>query len=269
MYQLIENRDFFDGKGLSLLLDPSDSGVIIRNCNFFGMRGDVEDGLTLAGGDAVSCRNKVYFVERCVFTQKTQSPTQSDELASIIYGARANFYQCRFEFNGKGVLVGNGDTDELDLTSVKCSFVECIFEGCSRRNPFAQVGQTTVRNCVVKNWGIDDTFHEKSFGIRVGSKGQAIVQNTVFLQEDLITCLKRKNVIKDTFNHYVFPMLGPGFRRAAYADKGGQIACYNCYTNRPWLYVQNHIGPRMNEGSAIQFANMLDRCVPKVVLKQS
>lgn len=270
--QFIEGKVFSRGQGLSTLDQPpigTRTNVEVHNCRFSGMEGECVDGATL-GGYGTNIKNlRSYWIENCSFTQKGLSPTQCDELASLIYGARAVFYRCRFSFNGKGVLVGSGDTDAYDLFATHVLFHQCIFEGCSRRNPFIQVGQGVVSECLIKNWGIDDTFHVKSFGIRAGSKAQVIVRNCVFEQESLFSCASRKNAFSDMTNHYLFPIFaGPGFRRAAYADLGGSIKCYHCYKNRPWLYVQNHCGPWMSEVEAQSLSVYLDRVVPREQTKE-
>lgn len=181
-----------------------------------------------------------------------------DELGSIVNGADVIFYNCVFSRNGKGFLQGSGDSDILDCRKgQKTVFYKCYFKNNSRRNPFIQSGQSFIKKCVIENWGHPAYFDEKSYGIRIGKYAQAMIVDTVFIQDTLGKCLTRGNLLKDIFNQYFLPFcwLSPGFRNAAYADVGGQIVMYNCYRNRRWLYFENHRGPYMTEDYADQLIN--------------
>lgn len=215
------------------------------------------DGICIVGARRVHVANSV-------ISRTGLDPKTADELASAVKGADVIWYRCRFKDNGKGVLIGSGDTDLSDLLSGQRSlFYECIFEGNSRRNPFVQIGQGYLINCLVRNWGRPETFHEKSFGVRAGAKAQVTVTNTVFIQDDLWSCLTRGNLFADIFHQYFWPFwYGPGFRRAAYADLGGHIQCYHCYKNRPWLKIENHRDDYMTENEAIELMIHLESNVP-------
>lgn len=269
---IIENSTFKDGEGLYLdnpvflLNQPSRNTDtitnIVRDCTFKNMEGDVEDGIT--------CINpQVTIISNCLFTREGKDPTTADELASVVQGADVLFYRCYFKCNGKGVLVGSGDTDLTDLlTGQRVIFYECIFENVCRRNPFAQIGQVYLIRSIVKNWGTKEYFHAKSYGARAGYMGQLIVKDTVFKQESLWNCLKRGTLLKDIFGHYLYHLfLVPGFARAAYADCHGQIACYNCYKNRWWLYIENHRTKYMSKDSAELFESYLYETVAEPLLK--
>lgn len=180
-----------------------------------------------------------------------QDTTKVDEITSIINGADVVFYQCVFSNNGKGILIGSGDSPDKDFKSLRVSFIECIFENNSRRSPFAQFGQVHLYRCWIKNWGIPETFHEKSYGFRVGSWGQGFAYQCVFTQRPFFQCLN-KNFFKDWFAQQL-PNFIPGFILAAYSDFGGQIRLRECFKNRWWLRFQGHRGKKMSK----KFANSL------------
>lgn len=226
----------------------------IDNILNYGFKGETTDGLQL-NGDISGTVTKLFTCN------KMQSASLGDECASIVNGADFIFKDCVFSYNGKGVLQGSGDSNLEDIArGTRSIFYNCLFLDNSRRNPFIQSGQSLIINCGVMYWGRSN-FHEKSFGIRVGKNAQVTVINTVFLQDSFMECIKRFHTFKDTFGQYFWPFwIGPGFRRAAYADWGGQIVCYNCYKNRKWLHIQNHRGKYMSEDEAeLVIANM--RCL--------
>lgn len=230
---------------------------VIKDVSIGNWAGDQNDGICIVGKRRVHVSNSVIY-------RTGMNPKDADELASAVQGADVIWYRCRFKDNGKGVLVGSGDTDLEDLiTGQRSLFYECVFEGNSRRNPFVQIGQGYMINCLVRNWGRPNTFHEKSFGARAGSKAQLIISNTVFIQDDLTTCLTRGNFFSDIFNQYFWPFwYGPGFRRAAYADWGGHIQCYHCYKNHRWLKIENHRGKYMTDQAASKLIEHLSEVVP-------
>lgn len=153
-----------------------------------------------------------------------------------------------------------GDDEKNDYSSLKTLFYECIFENNSRRNPFIQYGQSRLYKCLIKNWGIPETFFIKSHGLRAGKHAQVMATDCLFIQKGFFECLN-KYTITDIF-HQDFPIL-PGFMKAAYANYGGQIKLYNCYKNRWWLYTKNHIGKYMNKNEAIELEKYLEKIVPK------
>lgn len=225
------------------------ANLIIRN-----WEGDGTDGIQLNGND-------FYMVKNCVIHRNGSDPTSADESASGINGADVIFYRCRFRDNGKGYLQGTGETNDFDLLlGQRAIFYECIFENNSRRNPFIQVGQGYLIRCLVKNWG--KCFHEKSFGARAGSCGQLLVVDSIFEQENFLTCLKRFHTLKDTFGQYLWPLFGvPGFMRGAYADIGGHVITRNCYKNRWWIYLQNRQG-KMSYNKMFSLKTHLETNVP-------
>ncbi len=213
------------------------------------------DGVTLKGPGFSYIQNAVIDREGC-------NPATADELISNIHGGDVIFYRCRFRDNGKGYLQGSGDATPAELLSGQRSiFYECIFDSNSRRNPFIQVGQGYMIRCLVKDWGMN--FHEKSYGCRAGSYGQLMVINSVFMQPTLKDCLRRWHFLRDTFCqmylwHHKFR---PGFALGAFADPGGHVMCYNCYANRPWIYLENHRDP-MDMNEALLLVDELEVNVP-------
>ena len=230
----------------------SNSLYEIKNITNDGFCGETTDGLQL-NGDMTGVVYKFYG------SNYGNEPNYGDECASIVNGADFIFTNCVFAYNGKGVLQGSGDSNLDDIRrGTRSIFYNCVFLDCSRRNPFIQSGQSMIISCIVANWG-KTNFHQKSFGIRAGSHAQVTVIDTVFIQDSLVKCLKRGHTFKDTFGQYFWPFwIGPGFRRAAYADWGGQIVCYNCYKNRPWLHIQNHRGKYMDKDDAERLVNKLE-----------
>ena len=253
----IKNIKSTDGNGIHQFLYNDDNhyqynnkSLFIENAYITVMNKDV-DALQINGQNSVLIKN--YYADAII-----QDPTYGDELASAVNGADVIFYNCVFSRNGKGFLQGSGDSDILDCRKgQKTVFYKCYFKNNSRRNPFIQSGQSFIKKCVIENWGHPAYFDEKSYGIRVGKYAQAMIVDTVFIQDTLGKCLTRGNLLKDIFNQYFLPFcwLSPGFRNAAYADVGGQIAMYNCYRNRRWLYFENHRGPYMTKDYADQLIN--------------
>lgn len=193
------------------------------------------DGIHISG-------NGFGYMKNLIISREGMDPKLADELASVVEGGDVIFHNCYFSGSGKGYLQGSGDSNMADLLKgQRVIFSECIFENCSRRNPFVQIGQGYLINCWIKNWGRN--FHEKSFGIRAGKLGQVMAVNCIFEQESFFTCLKRGHLLEDIFGQYLFPLPGmPGFMRGAYADNGGHVKCVNCYKNRPWIYLENSTG---------------------------
>lgn len=193
------------------------------------------DGIHISG-------NGFGYVKNLIISREGMDPYLADELASVVEGGDVIFHNCYFSGSGKGYLQGSGDSNYADLLKgQRVVFSECIFENCSRRNPFVQIGQGYLINCWIKNWGRN--FHEKSFGIRAGKYGQVMAVNCIFEQEGFLTCLKRGNLLKDTFKQYLLPLFGvPGFMRGAYSDIGGHVRTINCYKNRWWVHLEHREG---------------------------
>lgn len=212
------------------------------------------DGLQING-------NGFAYVKNVVIDRDGRDQFLADELASVVGGADVIFHNCRFVGNGKGYLQGTGDDNfgEL-LKGQRVVFNRCIFENCSRRNPFIQVGQGYLINCLIKNWGRN--FHEKSHGIRAGRFGQVTAVNCIFEQESFLTCIRRWHTLRDIFWQQFTSLRGmPGFMRGAYADPGGHVQVVNCHKNRWWIYLQNRTG-KMDQDDVQLLKHQLEQEVP-------
>lgn len=85
--------------GNSIFLNSKDSPVIINNCKI---------DTILPNQDGIQCLGRgLYIIKNTVVSNEKKLPTEIDELASVVNGATAIFYHCRFSGNGKGVLVGS------------------------------------------------------------------------------------------------------------------------------------------------------------------
>lgn len=214
------------------------------------------DGLQING-------NGFVYVKNVVIDRDGRDPRLADELASVVNGGDVIFYNCRFKGSCKGYLQGTGDDNlgEL-LKGQRVMFNRCIFENNSRRNPFIQVGQGYLINCLIKNWGRN--FHEKSHGIRAGSWGQVIAVNCIFEQESFLTCIKRWHTLRDIFWQQFDGLIGiPGFMRGAYADPGGHVQCVNCHKNRWWIHLENTFG-KMDTTTMQLLKHQLEQEVPTI-----
>lgn len=231
--------------------------LVIRNCSVIGVTDPNEDGIQILGPGVAQ-------IEDCFLSAKGYSPDGMDELASVVDGADAIFDHCYFGNNGKGVLVGSGDTIAQDYATLRATFTNCVFDSNCRRSVYAQFGQTRMHRCWVNNWGIADTFHEKSNGARSGKHGQLMVSNCVFTQRPFFKCIDR-NILRDIthqFSHWPYP----GFMKAVYAEFGGQTKAYHCYKNHWWLRLANHTNP-MREDEANELIAYLTENVVKAVPK--
>ena len=207
----------------------------ISNQIFTDWNNPNEDGLRIdgkAGGVYVEVRD-------CIFERTNLDSTQADELASVISGAKAVFHWCVFRDSGKGVLIGKGSENETDKDTIEVEFDHCVFENLSRRCPYVNAGKVVMRNCTIKNWGRDKYFYLKSAGVRAGSHADITLINCHFEQDSFWTCLTRRNAWRDLFNQYLFPFLGFGFMRGAYAEKGGKVRFQNCTKNRWWIILKS------------------------------
>ncbi len=190
--------------------------------------------------------------EDCSFTRLGFAPTSADELVGAVNGSLVEFCRCRLSYGGKGMLLGTGDTNAADVKAgQKVIFEESILEFNSRRNPMVNAGQAELYKCLIRHWGVPDSFHEKSYGIRAkGEYASVHVEDCLFEQENLWTCLTRGNLFDDSVRHTLFPFLGPGFRRALYADQGGKVFAKNCHKNHWWLHIGGHEGAYMSDAKA-------------------
>lgn len=213
-----------------LVLDSKQqtSEIIFDNCSFVTGVGEVRDAVRITG-------KNIYPIifNNCIFFNPGISANETDELVSIVNGGSAHFFRCYFLLNGKAVLVGNGDFRDSDPLSLEASFEECVFERCSRRQVYVQDGKATMHRCMVKNWGVPESFYEKSFGSRSGHNGILNITDTIYKQRSFLECIN-KNIFSDTFRQ-TFPEWIPGFMKGITSDNGGVVHASRCHKNRWWI----------------------------------
>lgn len=187
-------------------------------------------------------RNDKYFLDHCYFDNTGIDPTLADEAVSVIWGAKARIQNCYFKNWGKALLIGNRD-EPLDIAKdIYVEIENCVFDGCSRRNPYIQGASVHMKNCIIKNWG--RTFFDKSFGIRVDREGSLTLENCIFIQDKFIQT-NWKNFFKDCYNQVmnikqIFNIFKPGCTRGLFTENGGIIKNMSgIYTNKWWISIED------------------------------
>ena len=214
--------------------------------------------LSRSGKTNIRCYgNGIFIVSNTVLSCDADFP--DSELVSVGEGANIYFYRCRFQNSDRGILIGSNEHREETHSSISATFVECVFEDIGKWNPFARYGQIRLFRCLVKNWG--KPGFSSSDGFLVGKHAQGLAGSCVFIQKPLLSCLN-KGTLQEMFRG--FPLLVPGFAKAAHAEYGGQIRLYNCYKNRWWLYIKNHYGKYMTQEEATELETHIESVVPKL-----
>ena len=211
-------------------------------------------------------RNPYYVVDHCYFDNSDVDPEDADEAISVIWGASARIQRTYIKNWGKGILICNGDEpDEIrDETYVEID--HCIIDGCSRRCPYIKGGIVRMTNSLICNWGA--TFHEKSFGVRVGGDGVLLIENCIFLQDSFMPagfsrflkdCIYQVDSIKHLFN-----VFKPGSTRGLFTDENGHIRFRDrLYKNRWWIHLDGKDEDRaMTEEECATLMEELDTQVP-------
>ena len=244
MANIIENQILINtprGIKADFSKESSDT-LIVRNCRILNVADEKEDGIQMLGSG-------VAHIEKCYVSNKNSSPDSMDELVSVVQGADVIFDHCYFDHGGKAALIGSGDTIGADYRSLRATFNNCVFDGCCRRNVYAQYGQTNMYRCWVRDWGIPETFYIKSSGARAGKHGQLMLSECIFTQRPFWECVN-KNIFSDIVHQYRHWWY-PGFMKAVYAEFGGQVKAYNCYKNRWWLTFSNHTAPMSKDSAEV------------------
>ncbi len=183
-----------------------------------------QDGLVIRGPQEV-------LIEHCLFTNEGANPLQADELLDISGGAKVTIRHCEFRMNGLGILIGNS-ADDADMENKKLGLnvlmEYCYLHDMSRRFPRIHGGTLRMHHCLIENWGLPNTFHEKSFGVRVGPKAKGYIDWCIFKQPSMWAFMNA-NRFQDPFG----PRLG------AYSDDGNGVKASNCYKNHWWINVEN------------------------------
>lgn len=244
---IISNQEYTGTNTLEIDIQKYKDGdtVVVDGCYFHDLEKDI-DGLRVNNDVENQCKQLaprsypkvIVEIKNSLFTNYGHPGDFADELASVVRGATAKFTDCSFENNGKAVLLSTGDKIDTpgDKEHLTAFFTNCVFWRCSRRSILAQYNfYAEMNNCLVENWGYN--FHEKSFGARSGKNGKLSVKNSLFYQEDFLTCIFRDvlhgSLLGDMFRNS-FPW-HPGFMRAGTTDNGGSMLWQNNYCNRWWL----------------------------------
>lgn len=164
---------------------------IIENCSFINCRINNDDILKIWN----SSTNVL--IKNCIFDQSNIDPYSYDEAISLLLGPTVIFENCVFKNIGKTILCGNGDYSEEDEKTLNVKFINCLFDGCSRRNPYFRYGKLLIENCKFYNWG--RTFHTKSHAIRISNNCDAEIKNCYFHMDKIIQT-NLKNFIIDWFH---------------------------------------------------------------------
>lgn len=258
---VISNKEYTGNNTLEIdIQDYKDDTIVIEGCYFHDLDKDC-DGLRI-NNDVPNQHRQLpprsypstkVKVRNCLFTNAGHPGDQADELASVVRGATAVFERCCFENNGKAVLLSTGDAVDIegDMQHLSAFFQNCIFWRCSRRNILAQCNfYAEMLNCLVESWGWN--FHEKSYGARSSDHGKLCVRNSLFYQEDFLSCIFRDvlkgSLLMDMFRNS-FPW-HPGFMRAGTTDNGGTMLWDHNYCNRWWLTHPKHVDKPMNKDVA-------------------
>lgn len=225
-------------------------------CNIYDSTGkNPPDGLTLCGKykwlglnpDGSSKyepyeRNDKYFVDHCYFDNTGVDPKLADEALSVIWGGKARIQNCYFKNWGKAMIIGNGD-DPIDIAKdIYVEIENCVFDGCSRRNPYIRGATVHMKNCLIKNWG--HTFFDKSFGVRVDREGSLYISDCVFIQDHFIHT-NLLNFFKDCYGQIMdksqlLNIFKPGCTRGLFTESYGSIIFIDSiYKNRWWISIEN------------------------------
>ena len=131
----------------------------------------------------------------------------------------------------------------------------------SHRAPEAQDGvRVIMRRCVIRNWGIGSRFTVRSFGAWAHDGASIRAEDCVFWQDGFWQSGLRgfvvdlANWIGWCFNRRDWNPLHwllPGVCRGLTASQKGKVSASRCWTNRWWIRLQGHRGPRMSKREAL------------------
>lgn len=247
---IIENKTFTGNEGLVITED-----ALIRHCNFKNFTGGPESDMIQIHGPGVKVK-----ISDCIFDQTGVDPNKYDEAVSLVHSAHAELTRCVFRNISKTILAGNGDFTYDEDKDTYLYLNNCLFDGCSRRNPYVRYGTLIIKNCVFKNWG--RTFWVKSNCVRIGYKCKACISNCKFEMDKLIqTNFKNfildwvhqivgdmfgiadedkhytRKLIVNCFKHPIkfFKMFIPGAMKAISCEYGATAEITNCTKNHWWM----------------------------------
>lgn len=216
-----------------------------------------------AGGHGLDMSDgQSWLVEDSIIDLSACPLERLDEAAGITWGSRALFRRCVIRGAGKLLLCGSGDADKLAVERGKTViFEDCILEDFGRRGPEVQsCVRVIMRRCVIRNWGIGSRFTVRSFGAWAHDGASIRAEDCVFWQDGFWQSGLRgfvvdlANWIGWCFNRRDWNPLHwllPGVCRGLTASQKGKVSASRCWTNRWWIRLQGHRGPRMSKREAL------------------
>lgn len=212
------------------------------------------DGITVYGSDGP------VIIRNCTVDLGRWPLDKLDEGISGVDGARAVIRRTRVTRVGKAILWGNGDYPDTD-PDAELVLEDCIIRDVGRRAPEAQDGvRVIMRRCVIRNWGIGSRFTVRSFGAWAHDGASIRAEDCVFWQDGFWQSGLRgfvvdlANWIGWCFNRRDWNPLHwllPGVCRGLTASQKGKVSASRCWTNRWWIRLQGHRGPRMPKKEAL------------------
>ena len=213
------------------------------------------DGITVYGSDG-----PVVIIRRCVVDLGSWPLESLDEGLSGVDGARAVVRETRVSRVGKAILWSNGDYPDTD-PDAELVLEDCIIRDVGRRAPEAQDGvRVIMRRCVIRNWGIGSRFTVRSCGAWAHDGARIRAEDCVFWQDRFWQAglwgfvVDLANWIGWCFNRRDWNPLHwllPGVCRGLTASQKGKVSASRCWTNRWWIRLQGHRGPRMSKREAL------------------
>ena len=212
------------------------------------------DGITVYGSDGP------VIIRNCTVDMGRWPLDKLDEGISGVDGARAVIRRTRVTRVGKAILWGNGDYPDT-YPDAELVLEDCIIRDVGRRAPEAQDGvRVIMRRCVIRNWGIGSRFTVRSFGAWAHDGACIQAEDCVFWQDRFLQAGLRglavdlANWIGWAFTRRDWNPLHwllPGVCRGLTASQKGKVSASRCWTNRWWIRLQGHRGPRMSKREAL------------------
>jgi len=224
--------------------------ILMENQYINSIPGKGEDAITLFGEIG-----KRFIIQDNIFDFRNVNKKDQDEIVSFVGGVDGIIRRCIFINGIKTLLLGNGDEewDELDRMYGNWIMEDCIMLNCGRRNAEAQKTKGKMKRCWIHNFGHKDAFDVRTFSAWAHRGGELTLEDCVFTQDSFFIS-GLLNTIIDIGNHIgnainerdlrLSNLLRPGVCRAVTASNGGKIKkAERCFTNKSWLYIENHKNP--------------------------
>lgn len=235
--------------------------------------GQVFDHLSSPGEDALTLWGpEPTLVDSCVFDFSQIPLKDQDEQIDGVRGAQVHLKNSLLLLGKKAILAGNGDYPEEDKAHASWIIENCLIWGAGRRCPDAQDGtQVVMRNCWIHGWG--QAFDVRAFGAWARTGARITVENCIFTQNLTVSPVK---MILDLIGHIgqyyndygISGLLKPkaylpGICRGLMADTGGTVSALSCFTNKPWILLENR-QKDMTEYEARDLIKYLEPIIPEV-----